>query len=86
VASYRESGKGKSQVHRHQDSRSREFRNPDRSIEGGYVKSTRVSGNRHIGVRRLEFQLANITSSDSPIERGKKSVIDPYQDSRNRKA
>jgi hypothetical protein len=57
VASYRGSGKGKSRVQEHQDSRSREFRNSDRRIKGGEVKSTRVSENRHIGVRSLEFNL-----------------------------
>jgi hypothetical protein len=91
VASYRGSGKGKSRVHRHQDSRSHEFRNSDRRIEGGEVKSTRVSENRHIGIQRLEFQFVDIASSDSPIERtpierGRKSAIDPRRDSGNRKA
>jgi len=66
---HRGSGKSKSQILWHQDSRSREFRISDRRTEGGEFKSTRVSGNRHIGVWSLEIKIVDIASSDFPIGR-----------------
>jgi hypothetical protein len=73
VALYRSSGKGKTRVHQRQDSRSHEFRKPDRRIKSGEVKSTRVSENRTIGVRSLVIQFVDVASSDFPIGRSSDS-------------